>query len=58
VRKIPLWTDFLSEYFFQNKASLFAGALNNLYMGDLGNQSVLGAVVYKERMRVCKMIWF
>jgi len=38
VQKIPHRMDFSSEYFFQNKASLFPGVLNNLYLFDLGNQ--------------------
>jgi len=49
--------DFLSEYFFQNIASLFSGVLNNSYLFDLGNQRVLGAVIFKGRMWACKRKW-
>lgn len=57
MRRIPPRMDFLSEYFFQNKASLFPGVLNNLYPIDLGNRSVLGEVIYKSMIWVCKMMW-
>lgn len=57
-RKIPPRTHFSWEYFFQNKANLFPGVLNYLYLFDLGNQSVLGAVVYKGRMWAFEIMWF
>ena len=42
--------DFLSEYFFQNKASLFPGVLNNLYLIDLGNRSVRRSYLQEQDM--------